>query len=274
MENKVYIITHKKTELPSLKSYLPLAVGSLGKEFPIDFVRDDTGDNISEKNDSYCELTGLYWIWKNDKSSHAGLVHYRRYFVKVKKGLKIKGRYVFIRKKNKYHILEIKELEELLQGHDFLVKESPNIPETNAVHFKNYLGQIIWGELEQSIQNVCPEYKDMFYSVGKNTKHLNCNMFYGKKEYLNKYCDWLFKVLSEVDKIHENNYGERYHNREMGYLAEYLFQVWIEFNKLDYLLVPVVNTGDCFAMDGVLNIVEFFEFVVKKSISHIFGKIK
>lgn len=28
-------------------------------------IGDDTGDNISDKNREYCELTGIYWTWKN-----------------------------------------------------------------------------------------------------------------------------------------------------------------------------------------------------------------
>ena len=44
------------------------------------YVGDDTGENISEKNPYYCELTGVYWAWKNLKADYIGLVHYRRQF--------------------------------------------------------------------------------------------------------------------------------------------------------------------------------------------------
>ena len=38
-------------------------------------------DSISNKNDSYCELTGMYWALKNLKNVDViGLCHYRRYF--------------------------------------------------------------------------------------------------------------------------------------------------------------------------------------------------
>lgn len=44
------------------------------------YIGDNTGDNISLRNPNYCELTGLYWAWKNLKCDYIGLCHYRRYF--------------------------------------------------------------------------------------------------------------------------------------------------------------------------------------------------
>lgn len=79
MKITVIVAVHKKYRMPEEKCYLPLHVGREGKE-NIGFVGDNTGDNISRKNPYYCELTGLYWMWKNMDSDYMGLVHYRRYF--------------------------------------------------------------------------------------------------------------------------------------------------------------------------------------------------
>ena len=83
---KIIIATHKKYEMPKDDMYLPLHVGAEGKvdenNRPLDlgYQKDKTGENISELNASYCELTGLYWAWKNLDEDFIGLSHYRRHF--------------------------------------------------------------------------------------------------------------------------------------------------------------------------------------------------
>ncbi len=79
MNCKILIACHKSCAVPEDGLYLPIQVGASGKE-DIGFQRDDEGDNISEKNAMFCELTGLYWCWKNLDFDYLGLSHYRRYF--------------------------------------------------------------------------------------------------------------------------------------------------------------------------------------------------
>ena len=75
----LFIACHKKCDLPNDELYLPLHVGAEGKE-SFGITTDNTGDNISIKNPLFCELTGLYWCYKNLDYDYLGLVHYRRFF--------------------------------------------------------------------------------------------------------------------------------------------------------------------------------------------------
>ena len=73
--------------MPFDKMYLPVQVGAEGKE-NLNYQKDNVGENISNKNPYFCELTGLYWAWKNLNADYIGLVHYRRYFFLKKKHFK------------------------------------------------------------------------------------------------------------------------------------------------------------------------------------------
>jgi len=79
MDIRILIAAHKPYGFAQDDIYMPVQVGAaLNDKFGA--ACDDTGDNISDKNPYYCELTGLYWMWKNVKADYCGLVHYRRYF--------------------------------------------------------------------------------------------------------------------------------------------------------------------------------------------------
>lgn len=112
---KVFVATHKRYRMPNDEMYLPLHVGASGKE-SIGFQRDDEGDNISYLNYAFCELTGLYWGWKNCDASYKGLAHYRRHFRGEKKT------------KDPFDcVLTQKEAEDYLKDTDILVTKKETI---------------------------------------------------------------------------------------------------------------------------------------------------
>ena len=113
MSKKIIIgvISHKPYIMPKNPIYVPIEVGSKMHQEHFFEHRDDLGDNISEKNPYYCELTGYYYAYKNLRSDYMGFVHYRRYF--LKSGL--------FRKKSLDDVLDEKDIEEKLSKADFIL---------------------------------------------------------------------------------------------------------------------------------------------------------
>lgn len=113
---RIVVATHKAYQMPTDSMYLPLHVGAKGKT-DLGYRRDDTGEeHISEKNPGFCELTGLYWAWKNLGEDFIGLVHYRRYFC-LKKGR---------RDEWMNHVLTYPELEPMLHLYKVFVPKKRN----------------------------------------------------------------------------------------------------------------------------------------------------
>ena len=75
----MYMVTHKDVDfVPDGRT--PIFVGA-GKSLK-EYIRDNTLENISDKNKYFCELTAYYWIWKNDsESDYVSIEHYRRFFM-------------------------------------------------------------------------------------------------------------------------------------------------------------------------------------------------
>ena len=110
---KVIIAAHKKYQMPKDKLYLPVQVGAEGKD-DIGYTKDNKGDNISKKNPYFCELTGLYWAWKNLDADYIGLAHYRRHFsLRKKKYRKIED--------TLEHVLSMEEANEILKTTDVIL---------------------------------------------------------------------------------------------------------------------------------------------------------
>lgn len=217
---KIYIATHKKFNEPNLEGYIPIQVGaSLGEKLPY-LADNSTPDNISSKNKNYCELTALYWIWKNDKSDIVGLTHYRRYFYKNKLSNKFEN------------LLDIQEISEILENYDIILPKQFKLKYTIEKQYQlchQHVEDL--HECGKIIEEKYPEYVEAFNYTLKQKKIYACNMFITKKEKLDNYMQWLFDILFELEKRIDITEYNAYNQRVFGFLSERLFNVWIHKNN-------------------------------------------
>ena len=124
---------------------------------------DNEGENISIKNPYFCELTGLYWAWKNLPNDYLGLIHYRRFFT-------TKG--CFERKNQPLDNLYLthKEASDLLADYDVIVPSKRNYYiETLYSHYANTLHAEHLDITREIISEKCGEY----LSAGKRFSNSN-----------------------------------------------------------------------------------------------------
>ena len=58
------------------------------------------------------------------------------------------------------------------------------------------------------------------------------NMFIMKKSIADKYCEWLFNILFEVEKNTDVSSWDTSEKRIYGYLSERLLDVWLDYNNI------------------------------------------
>lgn len=214
----VYKMSHYKDKALSTvwtdPSYIKkLQVGGALTDEKVAEINDATGDNISDKNGNYSELTGLYWIWKNSlpklgDGNYCGLAHYRR-------------------------ILELSE-DDLLRLSDndidvilpYPMPYEPNI----EVHPKRYLSECEWNAVRQALNEICPEYSTAFKDILQQEYLYNYNVILAKTIVLDDYCRWLFPILFRIEEINDPNQNKA-PNRYIGYAGEILETLYFMYNK-------------------------------------------
>lgn len=233
MDVKILVATHKKYWMPGDDVYLPLHVGRDGRG-DLGYVGDDSGENISAKNPSYCELTGLYWAWKNLTCDYIGLCHYRRYFARTiwRRGLERK----------KKVILRREDYESLLRRYDVIlpVKRRYFIETVRSHYGHAHNGRDI-DDVGTVIEELFPEYSRAFVDVMARRSLYLLNMFVMRRRLFDDYCGWLFPLLSELERrVDISGYVGR-QTRVFGFLGERLFNVWLEKQKFRKVEIPVIN---------------------------------
>ena len=222
-ENAVRIYTAKchvdralSEDLSRYSWEIPIQVGAALTEERICDLRDDEGDNISHKNGQYCELTALYWIWKHDTSSYAGLGHYRRHF-------------------------ELNEdmLKRLVYSDIDVVLTIPilNVPSVREVYGHDHVAGD-WDVMMEAVRTLAPEYAMAARELEQGNFYYGYNMVIARKKILDDYCEWLFPILEYCEAHCDVRVGT-YQKRYIGFLAERLMGIYFLRHEEDYKIVHV-----------------------------------
>ncbi len=171
-------------------------------------VYDNVGDNISDKNRNYCELTATYWVWKNAAADYIGICHYRRVFD-----------------------LSEEDIKAFINNDIDVILPLPTVNYPNAEeHHKRYISETDWNALRQALKEMAPDYNQAFDKVFRDFYFYNFNIFLAKKQVFDHYCKWMFPILERVEQICQSVDPHR-KNRYMGYIGESLMSLYFLENK-------------------------------------------
>jgi hypothetical protein len=233
MNSNIYVITHKPFSLNLPKGYKKLMVGSDKSKIKLEgYIYDNEGENISFKNSTYCEMTGLYWMWKNAKSDYIGLCHYRRYFQR---------RAVFECSDGP---LTISMLNSILEGNDCIVAKRIYVDRKERNIYGQYCINHSKADLKvltSILQKNDKKYDHAFATVMHRDYFYPYNMFYSSRELMCDYCKWLFPLLDTCEQMIDISNYDIYQKRIYGFFAERLFNVWLLANKKTVREVPVIQ---------------------------------
>lgn len=191
-----------------------IQVGAALTEQRICNMTDNVGENISEKNRQFCELTALYWIWKNAKEDVVGLEHYRRHFL-------LKDDWYATMARN---------------GIDVILPTPLYVNPSLAQNYKDRHMAADWDFMMEYLKCHYPnDYADAVNFFDESL-YSPCNMFIMRKPVLDDLCAWLFPILFACAD-HGGKREDGYQNRYPGFLSERLISFFFDKNREKYKVV-------------------------------------
>ncbi|RQN02449.1 DUF4422 domain-containing protein [Clostridium butyricum] len=241
-ETKFFVVTHKMFNQPNIYNYYPIVVGNNNFNIPNAYY-DNVNVNISYKNKNFCELTALYWIWKNyNGKGYIALCHYRRYFVNTRFS------------KNEKSYLTSEKATKIMSRYDIILPTSWGwLNMTVKDWFLNTDGkENDLRELRRVIEKLYPEYISAYDEVFNGYMASYLNMMVISKELMNDYCQWLFDILFELEKRIDISKYTILESRIFGFISERLLNVWVKHRKLKVKYLHVLQTDKPLSQKKIL----------------------
>lgn len=249
----IYAVYHKLFDQPTADFVVPIHAGKADSKNILPYIGDNTGENISTLNPNFCELTVLYWIWKNNEFKPTdiwGLCHYRRYFAVPAKGLFRKKRSTVLKKATAEALNAVVNeqlksyVSQVLQNADVIVQLPTYVSKkkgkilTIEEHYNQDHIALHWKITKDIILELYPDYATSLDAFCNSSKMSFANMMIANRAVWDGYLSWLFSILFEVKKriaIPE----DAYQARVFGFISERILSLYLSHNKLRVAYMPI-----------------------------------
>jgi len=245
---KILVCTHKKAPCLNDEVYMPIQVGRLDVDYDLGFQTDAEGINIGHKHYTYSEFTAIYWAWKNIKDiEYIGYCHYRRYFC-LNQHKNYPREALIIKEEELFKIdFSTDSLKNIFSKYDVVLPRKRIFPSNvwkvmNSCHDKRDM-QIV----EKILEKLHPEYVQTFNKCLKKTNRLEqVGILITRKEIFDRYCEWLFSILEEIEKNTNFNENSLHTGRKIGFIAEQLCPVYFHHHnfRIKHLPIAWINPNE------------------------------
>lgn len=230
---KILVATHKPDLVYKDDIFMPIQVGRANAKIDLGFLGDDIGDNISAKNPYYCELTALYWAWKNFKDvDYIGLCHYRRYFDLSTHDAAL--RQITENELETFGHLNSSLLQKKVEGmsnDEVILPRFWSLPHSVLEEFQDTVLRQDMHILFYVIKKTHPQYMDAVEKYMLGNHRTGYNMFVMRRSRFEDYANWLFPILQEVERnVRLSPYTT--YRRVFGYMGEWLLPIYCWHNQL------------------------------------------
>ncbi|MDO4842232.1 MAG: DUF4422 domain-containing protein [Phoenicibacter congonensis] len=242
---KIFVTTHKDVDVFDSAVLQPVQVSAEPNRERLSWAfQDDSGENIADKNEQFCELTTQFWAWKNVEAEYYGFCHYRRYFDfsdaehKENDWGEVVGSRINCASQKRFK-LDDASIKNVIKDCDIVttrIHDISKFPDRNASVYEQFANApyLRSEDLDRMIEILLaehPDYADDAEAYLLGSKTCFCNMFIMRKELFSRYCEWLFPMLFKFSDEWDTKYLSQDTLRTPGHLAERLFNIWLIHEK-------------------------------------------
>lgn len=170
-------------------------------------IHDDTGINISKKNRMYCEMSAVYWIWKNTDHDWIGIEHYRRHLL-VK--------------------------PEMLRDDIDAILPLPYICYPHEIsQFLRFTTEDVLNALLKALKELHPDKYEDYHRILYDKYQYTYNMICARRYVFDNYCRWFFEITEYMEKTIGEDVPELIKTRAFSYVAEVLTNLYFMYHQND-----------------------------------------
>lgn len=246
---QIYLCTSNFFDLPKEAPFIPIQGGAAINPRLPGIQGDDTGDNISRLNPMFCEMTAMYWAWKNaPRTDYVGFFHYRRllnfgHLLAPDLHWSERNFFDFTPGTMRRFGWDYETILNAVDGSDIVMPHIEDIqlppdwkePGTLYQHYRNCHYSRDINLTMKVIKDLYPEYAKMTDKVMNSTRGYFCHMFIMKWDIFQEYMQWVFDITMTVTNqidlkapIYKYNKND---NRVSGFIGERIINIFVEMKR-------------------------------------------